>query len=68
MKAIVWNGPGSKLSLQAVDIPKTGAGEVLIEVRASGLCRSDLAIALASDTRASGKWRSMQCRRRSRLF
>lgn len=45
MRAVVWNGPGSELSLQDIPIPKAGLGEAVIEMRASGLCRSDLAIA-----------------------
>lgn len=45
MRAVVWNGPGSTLSLQDIPIPKAGPGEAVIEIQASGLCRSDLAIA-----------------------
>ncbi len=45
MKAVVWNGPGSAVSLQDIPVPKAGPGEVVIQVKASGLCRSDLAIA-----------------------
>jgi propanol-preferring alcohol dehydrogenase len=45
MKAVVWNGPDSNVSLQDIPIPRADPGEVVIEVKASGLCRSDVAIA-----------------------
>jgi propanol-preferring alcohol dehydrogenase len=45
MKAVVWNGPNSKLSLQDIPVPLAGPGQVVIEVKASGLCGSDLSIA-----------------------
>ena len=45
MKAVVWNGPSGDVALQDMQIPKAGPGEVVIEVKASGLCRSDVAIA-----------------------
>jgi len=45
MKAVVWNGPGSTLSLQDIPIPKAGPREIVIRIEASGLCRSDLSIA-----------------------
>ena len=45
MRALVWNGPGSDVSLQDIPKPKAGPGEVVIQVKASGVCRSDVAIA-----------------------
>jgi len=42
MKAVMFQGPGRiSMSAQAAD-PKPGAGEVLIEVAACGICGSDL--------------------------
>jgi 2-desacetyl-2-hydroxyethyl bacteriochlorophyllide A dehydrogenase len=43
MKAAVWNGPHD-LSIQDVDVPSPGRGEVLIETKAVGICGSDLEI------------------------
>jgi 2-desacetyl-2-hydroxyethyl bacteriochlorophyllide A dehydrogenase len=43
MKAAVWNGPYD-LSIQDVDVPSPGRGEVLIETKAVGICGSDLEI------------------------
>jgi propanol-preferring alcohol dehydrogenase len=45
VKAVVWNGPNTKLSLQDIPIPRAGPGEIVIKVKASGLCGSDLSIA-----------------------
>lgn len=45
MEAVVWNGSGSAVSLQDIPVPKAKPGEIVIQVKASGLCRSDLAIA-----------------------
>jgi 2-desacetyl-2-hydroxyethyl bacteriochlorophyllide A dehydrogenase len=43
MKAAVWNGPYD-LSIQDVEVPSPGRGEVLIETKAVGICGSDLEI------------------------
>jgi 2-desacetyl-2-hydroxyethyl bacteriochlorophyllide A dehydrogenase len=43
MKAAVWNGPYD-LSVQDVEVPSPGKGEVLIETKAVGICGSDLEI------------------------
>jgi 2-desacetyl-2-hydroxyethyl bacteriochlorophyllide A dehydrogenase len=43
MKAAVWKGPYD-LSIQDVDVPSPGRGEVLIETKAVGICGSDLEI------------------------
>ncbi len=40
-KAAVLDGPGAKLRVAAVDIERPQAGEVLVRVRACGVCRSD---------------------------
>jgi D-arabinose 1-dehydrogenase-like Zn-dependent alcohol dehydrogenase len=45
MKAVVWNGPNSQLSLEDIPVPRAGFGEVVIKVKASGLWGSDLSIA-----------------------
>ncbi len=39
----VWRNP--KLKVEEVDIPKPGIGEVLIEVKACGICGSDVHMA-----------------------
>jgi 2-desacetyl-2-hydroxyethyl bacteriochlorophyllide A dehydrogenase len=45
VKAVIWNGPNSQLSLEDIPVPRAGFGEVVIKVKASGLCGSDLSIA-----------------------
>lgn len=44
MKAAVLEEFGSKLHIRQLPVPKPGRGEVLIKVRASGLCGTDLHI------------------------
>lgn len=44
MKAAVLRNFHQDLSIEEVDIPEPGYGEVLVKVRASGLCASDLHI------------------------
>ena len=45
MKAIVWYGEGEgKLELRDVPIPQTGDDDILLEVKAAGICGSDLNI------------------------
>lgn len=44
MKASVTNGPGQGFVLEDIDIAEPIGAEVLIQVKASGLCRSDLSI------------------------
>jgi len=44
MKAIVYEGPG-KLAVREVGKPKTGLNDVLIRVKAAGICGSDLEMA-----------------------
>ncbi len=41
MKAVVYHGPGD-LKVEDLPIPKPGRGEILIHLRASGVCGSDL--------------------------
>ncbi len=41
-KAAVLHKPGEKLSIESVQLKGLGATEVLIQVKASGLCHSDL--------------------------
>src|SRR4051794_16104179 len=43
MRAIVFSGPG-QLALQEVAEPKAGPGELLLDVAACGICRTDLQI------------------------
>ncbi|SIM52681.1 alcohol dehydrogenase, propanol-preferring [Micromonospora cremea] len=42
MKAWQFIGVGSPLTLRDVDVPEAGPGQVLIDVKASGLCHSDI--------------------------
>jgi propanol-preferring alcohol dehydrogenase len=42
MTAIRLHGPGGKLSADVVAVPRPGPGEVLLEVLACGVCRTDL--------------------------
>jgi propanol-preferring alcohol dehydrogenase len=44
MRAMVFSGPGAPLQLMEVPVPRPGAGQVLIRVRACGVCRTDLHI------------------------
>lgn len=45
MKAAILTGFGTPLVLDEVPVPEPGAGEVLIQVEACGVCHSDLHIA-----------------------
>lgn len=42
MRAMVLTAPGSVLRPMAVDIPRPGAGQVLVQVHVCGVCRTDL--------------------------
>ncbi len=42
MRAMVLHGPGQPLTLEHIDRPSTGPGQVLIEVEACAVCRTDL--------------------------
>ena len=42
MKAMVWDGPGKALVERELPTPEPGEGELLIRVRACGVCRTDL--------------------------
>ena len=53
MNALVHRGPGD-LRLEQREIPDPGPGEVLIRVRACGICGTDLRIA-AGEHRAYGE-------------
>jgi propanol-preferring alcohol dehydrogenase len=44
MRAMVWGGPGGSLKLQELPLPSPEAGQVLLEVHACGVCRTDLHI------------------------
>ncbi len=44
MKAMVLDRPGQPLTLRDLDDPAPGPGEVLVRVRACGVCRTDLHI------------------------
>ncbi|WP_028654552.1 zinc-binding dehydrogenase [Nocardioides sp. J54] len=44
MKAWQFTGPGEPLVLAEVPVPEPGAGEVLVEIRAAGLCHTDVGI------------------------
>lgn len=44
MRAMVFHGPGSPLTLEDVPTPKPGPGQVLLRVHVCGVCRTDLHI------------------------
>jgi S-(hydroxymethyl)glutathione dehydrogenase / alcohol dehydrogenase len=46
MKAAVWLTAGEKSSVEEIDLAGPGAGEVEVELRAAGVCHSDLHLAL----------------------
>ncbi len=45
MQAMVLDAPGAPLRARTLPIPQPGAGEVLLRVRACGVCRTDLHVA-----------------------
>jgi len=49
MKAAVLRKPGAPLVVEDVEDPRPGAGEILIEVKACGVCHTDLHL-------AAGEW------------
>jgi propanol-preferring alcohol dehydrogenase len=42
MQAMVFEQPGAPLALRTLPVPRPAAGQVLVEVRACGVCRTDL--------------------------
>jgi S-(hydroxymethyl)glutathione dehydrogenase/alcohol dehydrogenase len=44
VKALVARGVGQDLSVEDVDLPATGAGQVRVRIRAAGVCHSDLSM------------------------
>src|SRR5258705_11548689 len=42
MRAMVLERPGSRLVLRERPVPTPGAGEILVEIAACGVCRTDL--------------------------
>ena len=42
MRAVLFDGPGTPLRLAEAPDPEPGPGQVLLEVRACGVCRTDL--------------------------
>lgn len=44
MRAMLFEAPGQPLRLREVPVPKPGKGQLLIRVRACGVCRTDLHI------------------------
>src|SRR3989454_10032746 len=45
MRAMILDAPGRSLRAGSLPTPQPGAGEVLIQVRACGVCRTDLHVA-----------------------
>jgi Zn-dependent alcohol dehydrogenase len=41
-RGLVFNGPGSRLTIEELELDPPGAGEVLVRMVASGVCHSDL--------------------------
>ena len=50
MKAAVLHKAGAELAMEDVPVPKIGAGEILIKVKACGVCHTDLHL-------MAGEWR-----------
>jgi alcohol dehydrogenase, propanol-preferring len=50
MKAAVLHKPGAPLEIEEIPIPEPGPGEILIRVKACGVCHTDLHL-------AAGEWR-----------
>jgi len=42
MQAIRYHGPGERFHHDEIDIPKPGAGQALVRVRAAGVCHTEL--------------------------
>ena len=42
MRAMLLHGPGQRLTLEHIDRPTPGPGQVLVEVEACAVCRTDL--------------------------
>ncbi|MCZ4538569.1 MULTISPECIES: zinc-binding dehydrogenase [Dietzia] len=42
MRAWQWTGTGNPLTLATIPVPEPGEGEVLLRVRAAGMCHSDV--------------------------
>lgn len=42
MEAVLFEGPGRPLALRELPLPKPGPGQLLLRVRACGVCRTDL--------------------------
>ncbi len=44
MKALVWNGPGTQLGVEELELPEPREGEVRVRIKAAGVCHSDLSM------------------------
>ncbi|QDO88256.1 zinc-binding dehydrogenase [Ornithinimicrobium ciconiae] len=42
MRAVVWDGPGTPMTVEEVPTPSPGPGEVLVRIAATGVCHTDL--------------------------
>jgi propanol-preferring alcohol dehydrogenase len=42
MRAMILNRPGQRLTMRERRVPQPGNGEILAEVKACGVCRTDL--------------------------
>ena len=54
MHAIVFERPGEPLVVQDVPVPEIGADDVLLEVKASGVCYTDLRLIDGGDRGEGG--------------
>jgi alcohol dehydrogenase, propanol-preferring len=45
MRAMVLDAPGTPLREQVIPVPRPGPGQLLLQVRACGICRTDLHVA-----------------------
>ncbi|WP_141817638.1 zinc-binding dehydrogenase [Ornithinimicrobium humiphilum] len=42
MRAVVWDGPGTPMTVEEVPTPSPGPGEALVRIAATGVCHTDL--------------------------
>ena len=58
MKAAVWKAPGTPLVIEDVPDPAPGPGDLVLKVRACGICGTDLHWSESPDGNAG--WRALE--------